>query len=180
MNFIARPASVWLSLLPFGKKINNQSKTFISWVGLRGAAPIIFATYPAAAQVDGAEQIFNIVFFVTILSLITQGMSLSWMARKLHLSEPASDNEENFGIEIPDTVGSQLHEMLCTEQLLSHGNHIKDIPFPKGVLVMMIKRGENYIVPNGNVELKEGDILLLIAESHVETPTPPLADTHRI
>lgn len=180
MNFIARPASVWLSLLPFGKKINNQSKTFISWVGLRGAAPIIFATYPAAAQVDGAEQIFNIVFFVTILSLITQGMSLSWMARKLHLSEPASDNEENFGIEIPDTVGSQLHEMLCTEQLLSHGNHIKDIPFPKGVLVMMIKRGENYIVPNGNVELKEGDILLLIAESHVETPTPPPADTHRI
>lgn len=176
MNLIARPVSVWLSLLPFGNKISHKSKAFISWVGLRGAAPIIFATYPAVEQVNGADQIFNIVFFVTLLSLLVQGMSLSWVAKKLGLSTPVPDTEENFGIEIPETVGSQLHEVYCTHQLLSHGKHIRDIPFPKGVLVMMIKRGEDYIVPNGNVELKEGDILLLIAENAVETPAPPPAN----
>ncbi len=63
MTFVARPLSVWLSLLPFGRKITNKSNLFISWVGIRGAAPIIFATYPVMAQVDGANQIFNIVFF---------------------------------------------------------------------------------------------------------------------
>lgn len=176
MNLIARPVSVWLSLLPFGNKISHKSKAFISWVGLRGAAPIIFATYPAVEQVNGADQIFNIVFFITLLSLLVQGMSLSWVAKKLGLSTPVPDTEENFGIEIPETVGSQLHEVYCTHQLLSHGKHIRDIPFPKGVLVMMIKRGEDYIVPNGNVELKEGDILLLIAENAVETPAPPPAN----
>ena len=65
MNLVARPASVWISLSPFGNKISNKSKAFISWVGLRGAAPIIFATYPVVEQVEGANDIFNIVFFVT-------------------------------------------------------------------------------------------------------------------
>ena len=87
MIFVARPVSVYLCLLPFGKKVTAKSKLFISWVGLRGAAPIIFATYPVVAKVDGGDQIFNIVFFVTLLSLLSQGMSLSWVAKKLGHSE---------------------------------------------------------------------------------------------
>lgn len=163
MVFVARPLSVWLCLLPFGRRINTSSKLFVSWVGLRGAAPIIFAMYPVAARVEGANQIFNIVFFVTLLSLIFQGMSLSWVARKLNLTEELEESPNNFGIEIPEDVGSTLHEVVCTERTLLGGNHIKDLSLPQGILVMMIKRGNEYIVPNGGVELKLGDILLLIS-----------------
>ena len=162
MTFVARPLSVWLSLLPFGRKITNKSKLFISWVGIRGAAPIIFATYPVLAQVDGASQIFNIVFFVTLISLLFQGMSLSWVARKLGLTEPLPEKENNFGIELTEDVGSTLREVLCTEELLQRGRHIRELSLPEGTLVIMIKRGDRYIVPNGSLELMLGDRLLLM------------------
>lgn len=162
MIFVARPLSVWLCLIPFGKKITMKSKVFVSWVGLRGAAPIIFATYPVVANVDGGNHIFNIVFFVTLLSLLLQGMSLSWVAKKLGLTEEVQNTGNNFGIEIPEEVGTKLYEVVCTEDILNNGRHIRDLALPKGKLVMMIKRGEKYIVPNGSVELQEKDILLLI------------------
>lgn len=164
MIFVARPLSVYLCLLPFGKKITGKSKMFISWVGLRGAAPIIFATYPVVAQVDGGNHIFNIVFFVTLLSLLFQGMSLSWVAKKLGLTEEVKDEGNHFGIEIPEDVGTKLYEVVCTDEMLSNGSHIRDLALPKGKLVMMIKRGEKYMVPNGGVELKNNDILLLISD----------------
>ena len=162
MTFVARPLSVWLSLLPFGRKITNKSKLFISWVGIRGAAPIIFATYPVMAQVDGANQIFNIVFFVTLISLLFQGMSLSWVARKLGLTEPLPEKENNFGIELTEDVGSTLREVHCTEELLQRGRHIRELSLPEGTLVIMIKRGDRYIVPNGSLELMLDDRLLLM------------------
>lgn len=164
MILVARPVSVWLCLMPFGKKITTKSKLFISWVGLRGAAPIIFATYPVVAKVDGGNQIFNIVFFVTLLSLLSQGMSLSWVAKKLGLTEDVPNMGNHFGIEIPEDVGTKLYEVVCTEEVLNNGRHIRDLALPKGKLVMMIKRGEKYIVPNGSVELCFGDILLLISD----------------
>lgn len=164
MMLVARPVSVWLSLLPFGNKISQKSKLFVSWVGLRGAAPIIFATYPVVAQVDGAEQIFNIVFFVTLISLLVQGMTLSRMAHKLDLCDPVPEKEDFFGIEFPDTMDSSLHEMRCTSQMLAQGDHIRDIPFPKGVLVMLVKRDERFLVPNGDLQLKPDDILLIVAQ----------------
>ena len=77
MMIVARPASVFLCLLPF-KNLGFKAKTFTSWVGLRGAVPIIFATYPVVADIDGADQIFNIVFFITLLSMIIQGSTISW------------------------------------------------------------------------------------------------------
>lgn len=88
MILIGRPLSVFLCLLPFGKKITLKSRLFISWVGLRGAVPIIFATYPVVANVPGSDVIFNIVFFITIVSLIIQGTTVSRAARLLGLSIP--------------------------------------------------------------------------------------------
>ncbi len=82
MMIVARPASVFLCLLPF-KNLGFKAKTFTSWVGLRGAVPIIFATYPVVADIDGADQIFNIVFFITLLSMIIQGSTISWAAKKV-------------------------------------------------------------------------------------------------
>ena len=171
MIFVARPISVWVSLLPFGNKINVRSKLFISWVGLRGAAPILFATYPVVAEVNGANQIFSIVFFVTLLSLVFQGMTLPWAARKLDLTAPLSEEKDFFGIEFPDTMDSSLHELPCTEKMLANGDHIKDIPFPKGVLVMLVKRNDKFIVPNGNLQLKPGDILLIVAQDGTAPPS---------
>ncbi len=164
MTLVARPLSVYISLLPFGKRITNKSKLFISWVGLRGAAPIIFATYPVVAGVEGASQIFNIVFFVTLFSLLFQGMSLSKVARKLDLTEPYDDRKMNFGIELPDDVAGALHEVTCTKQMLANGHQLKDLSFEKGALVMLIKRDEEYIVPNGSVELEPGDVFLVITD----------------
>lgn len=168
MMFVARPLSVWLCLWPFGHKITNKSKLFISWVGIRGAAPIIFATYPVMAKVDGGGQIFNLVFFVTLISLLFQGMSLSWFARKLDLTEVLPEKNDHFGIELPDDVGSTLHEVLCTEEMLLCGSYIRDLSLPPGALVMLVRRGNDYIVPNGSVELKLGDILLLISGKQMQ------------
>ncbi len=164
MIVVGRPLSVWLCLLPFRRKFSPRAQVFISWVGLRGAAPILFATYPVVAEVEGARQIFNIVFFVTLLSLLFQGMSLPWAARRLGLTDNAPETGDNFGVEIPEDVGTALREVPCTAEMLARGRYIRDLALPPGVLVMMVKRGDRYIVPGGSVELQEGDVLLLISE----------------
>lgn len=97
MILVGRPASVFLCLLPF-RRITLKAKAFVSWVGLRGAVPIIFATYPVVVDVPGASQIFNIVFFVTMLSLVVQGTTVIGAARKLKLEEAPQPNENDFGI----------------------------------------------------------------------------------
>ena len=163
MMFAGRPLSVFLCLAPF-RKVSLASRIFISWVGLRGAVPIIFATYPVIAGIEGSSLIFNIVFFITLLSLIVQGSTISWTARKLHLDLPASDDETAFGIEVPEEAG-KLVEITLTEDSLLHGNTLKELKLPEGMLVMMIKRGERFIVPNGSVVLNAGDRLLIISDN---------------
>lgn len=162
MIFIARPLSVFVSLIPFGRKISAKSKLFISWVGLRGAVPIIFATYPAAAEIDGAEQIFNIVFFITILSLIIQGSTISWMAKKLKLDAPADENDSALEMEFSDGINLATQELLISAEHLENGCTLKEINLPKGALVVVIKRGANHLVPNGTLEIKEGDRFLMV------------------
>ncbi len=168
MMFAARPLSVWLCLLPFGRRITGASKVFISWVGLRGAAPIIFAMMPVVAGVEGGGYIFNIVFFVTLLSLLVQGMSLSGVARRLGLTEEMEETPDYFGIEMPEELGTGLHKIVCTDEMLSGGALIRDISFPPGMLVMLVRRGERHIVPNGSLELLAGDELLLIKDGNPE------------
>ena len=170
MMLVARPVSVWFSLLPFGRKISTKSKLFVSWIGLRGAAPILFATYPVVNNVPGGEQIFNIVFFVTLISLVAQGMTLPWTARQLDLCDPVPEKPDFFGIEFPDTMDSSLHEMRCTKKMLAQGDHIRDIPFPKGVLVMLVKRDDKFLVPNGDLQLMPNDILLIVAQDGTQPP----------
>ena len=105
---VGRPLSVFLCLLPFGKRITLKSRLFVSWVGLRGAVPIIFATYPVVANVPGAHVIFNIVFFITIVSLVIQGTTVSWVARLLGLSTPLEKTGNDFGVELPEEIDSNL------------------------------------------------------------------------
>lgn len=161
---VGRPASVFISLLPF-RKISRKSKLFISWVGLRGAVPIIFATYPVVANVEGSSQIFNIVFFVTLISLLLQGTSVIKSARALNLVDNESRDDEDFGIELSDENTSQLETLYLTEQHLATGNTLREMNLPTGSLVIMIKRNEQYIVPNGKRKLHAGDALLILKEA---------------
>ncbi len=141
MIVVGRPLSVFLCLLPFGKRITLKSRLFVSWVGLRGAVPIIFATYPVVANVPGAHVIFNIVFFITIVSLVIQGTTVSWVARLLGLSTPLEKTGNDFGVELPEEIDSNLHDMTITQEMLEQADTLKDMNLPKGTLVMIVKRG---------------------------------------
>lgn len=163
MILVGRPLSVIISLVPL-HKISLRSKAFISWVGLRGAVPIIFATYPVVADIEGAGQIFNIVFFVTLISLLIQGTTVISSAKKLNLIDSNAKEEDEFGVELPDELPSTLQTITLTDEHLAAGNTLRDMHLPTGSLVMMIKRGQRYIVPNGTVRLQNGDSLLIIKE----------------
>ena len=164
MILIGRPLSVFLCLLPF-RKITMKSRLFVSWVGLRGAVPIIFATYPVVADVPGADVIFNIVFFITILSLVIQGTTVSKVARLLGLSTPMEKTGNDFGIELPEEIDSDLRDVTVTQEMLDKkGDTLKNMNLPQGTLVMIVKRGNEYLIPNGTLKLHVGDKLLLISE----------------
>lgn len=166
MIIIGRPLSVFLCLLPF-RKIKGRSKFFISWVGLRGAVPIIFATYPVVAGIEGSQQIFNIVFFITLLSLIIQGTSVAKVANLLKLSLPMPEEGNIFGVEMPEEINSDLRDCLVTTEMLSMGNRLMDAHLPKDTLVVMVKRDEEFIIPNGRLELIPGDTLLLLSKKEI-------------
>ncbi|MBP9507535.1 MAG: potassium/proton antiporter [Bacteroides sp.] len=162
MIIVARPVSVLLCLLPF-KNFTFKGKLCISWVGLRGAVPIIFATYPLIAGIENAGTMFNIVFFITILSLLIQGTTVTQVAGWLDLiGQPKRKNE--IGIELPDEIKSAMSEIDITPEVLLHGKKLMDLRLPDHTLVVMVKRGDNYFIPKGQTVLKEHDKLLIISD----------------
>jgi cell volume regulation protein A len=167
MIFFARPLTVFFCLLPF-RKMGFKDKTYISWVGLRGAVPIIFAIYPLVENVPHARLIFNIVFFCTLVSLVVQGTSLPLIARWLHLAEkPRQINKmKNFDIDFSSDIKSVTSEIEITAKILEKGNQLMNLPLPEQTLVVMIKREENYFVPTGQTILKEKDKILIITDNH--------------
>ena len=167
MIFVARPLTVGLCLLPF-RQMTFKAKCFVSWVGLRGAVPIIFATYPVVSEIPGSQIIFNIVFFITLLSLIFQGMTIAPVAKWLNLDLPQEKEGNDFGVEIPEEIDSQLTDVTLTAEMLENGNRLMDMNISKGTLVMLVKRGSEFMIPNGRMELKVGDKLLYISENKKE------------
>ncbi|MDE7146463.1 MAG: potassium/proton antiporter [Duncaniella sp.] len=163
MILVGRPVAVFACLAPM-RSITMRAKSFVSWVGLRGAVPIIFATYPVVADIEGASQIFNIVFFVTLLSLIVQGTTVIASANKLSLISEYPDDTDDFGVELPDDISTSLETLRLTASQLENGNTLRDMNLPQGSLVMMIRRGNKYLVPNGSLQLRKEDVLLIIKE----------------
>lgn len=163
MIIIARPATIFLCLLPF-KNYSTKGKLYISWVGLRGAVPIIFATYPWIEGVAYGSMFFNIVFFITILSLLIQGTTVTLSAKWLGLTDEPERKDE-FGIELPDFIKSAMSEIDITPAVLQHGNKLMDLTLPDHTLAVMVKRNERYFIPKGNTELKENDKLLMISDN---------------
>ncbi|MDM7997493.1 MAG: potassium/proton antiporter [Acidobacteriota bacterium] len=164
MMLIARPLSVFISLVFF--KGRRRGKWFISWVGLRGAVPIVFATYPLLAGVEKAHMIFNIVFFVSVTSVVIQGTTVSLVAKKLRLLLPVKVRRPTHtDFELADTVKSELVEIVMPKNSDAVGRQIVDLGFPKTALISILKRDGKFLSPNGATVLREGDVLLVISET---------------
>ena len=168
MSLVARPLSVFMLMAPF-KEMNWRGKSFVSWVGLKGAAPILFAIYPVVANVPEAKDMFNIVFFITLLSLLFQGTTIPFAAKLLKVGEKAEGEVDTMGIEMPDEMGT-LTNHIVTKKDLSKGNLLKDLNMPLGKRVIMIKRGDDFIMPDGGATLMEGDQMLIL-ESYSQNET---------
>lgn len=158
--FVARPASVFLTLAPV-RGVKFKEKLFVSWVGLKGAGPILFALYPVVHEVQGASDIFNVVFIVSLMSLILQGMSLTPVAKWLNLSYPEDPEVESFGMELPEEMG-MLSDHIISPDDLSAGKTLREMHLPHGIRVMMVKREGKFLVPHGSMELMEGDHLIIV------------------
>ena len=162
---VARPIATWLCLAPF-RKLSKRARNYISWVGLRGAVPIIFATYPWVANIEGAEVIFNVVFVMTIISLIVQGTTVSSMAELLGLAY--AEKESKFESALQDKVKSAFTEIAVTEQMLVEGNTLNKVSLPDNTLVVMVCRDGDYFVPKGSAQLQMGDKLLILSDRNDE------------
>lgn len=168
MIFVTRPISVFASLLPF-KDFRFSSKIFISWVGLRGAVPIIFAILAITNNVPHARLIFNIVFFCTLISLLVQGTTLPFIANKLGVSKKPEKNNlkpKHFDIDFPEEIKSATSEILITEEVLKRGSRLMDLKMPEKTLAIMVKRGDSFFVPTGRTTLTVGDKLLVITDDN--------------
>ncbi|MFR9164825.1 MAG: potassium/proton antiporter [Dysgonomonas sp.] len=168
MIFVSRPLAVFISLLPFStKKIKVKDRLFISWVGLRGAVPIIFAIYPLTAGVPHAKFIFNVVFFITILSLLLQGTFLGTIAKWLGLTNKSKERKKitDFDLDISEDMGSFMTEVILNNNSLRNGSMLMELPLPPEALVVLVKRDDDYFIPKGKTEMKAGDKLLIIADS---------------
>lgn len=162
MILVARPLATFISL-SFSKGLSVKGKTFLSWVGLRGAVPIIFATYPQMANIEGADTLFSIVFFITLLSLAIQGSTLPIMARWLGLDEEAKQEVSLFGVEIPQHTGAQMEERMVTTAMVAEGNRLMDLNLKEEELVILVRRGDEYMVPKGKLVLHVQDVLLIVS-----------------
>lgn len=161
---IARPLSVFVSLLFF--KMKSRSKWFISWVGLRGAVPIVFATYPLIAGIEKANLIFNIVFFISVTSVLIQGTTLSIIAKWLHVSLPEKVKQKSpLDIELSDSLKSVLVEINLPPESLANGKRIYELGFPRSTSIAIIQRNGKYITPSGSTVLEANDKLLVLAET---------------
>lgn len=169
MILIARPVAVLLCMAPF-RQFTLKAKAYVGWVGLRGAVPIIFATYALMSpQVEHARFMFNLVFFITILSLLIQGTTVNSMARWLHLTEELP--RRHFNMELPEEVAAVMTELKITPSHLADGNLVKEVQLPVDTLAILIKRGDKYLVPKGDTRLYIDDVLLMLAktDSHLAT-----------
>lgn len=160
---VARPVSVFLSLVFF--RMQLRKRFYISWVGLRGAVPIVFATYPLLAGIDKAPMIFNIVFFVSVTSVLIQGTTLGVVARWLHMAlperiKPISESEKLI-IDLPK---STLQEIEIKPHFQAVNKRVVDLKFPRSAFIVMIKRNDIYIRPGGSTVIQPNDVLMVLAD----------------
>jgi cell volume regulation protein A len=160
---VARPISVFISTAFF--KMKTRRRLYISWVGLRGAVPIVFATYPLLAGIEKANMIFNIVFFISVTSVLIQGTTLSLVAKWLHVALPEKvkkfNDVDKFILNLPKSVYKEFKILKNSSAI---GKQIVDLHFPKSAFIVMIKRGSVYIRPGGSTVIEQDDLLMILAD----------------
>lgn len=162
--FLARPVAVFISLSR-AQDLNWRKKLFVSWVGLRGAAPIVFATYPLLAHVHYAGTIFNLVFFISAISVLLQGTTLPIMAKWLHVSVPEKLKRKfPLDIELKEDLKSTLVEVDVPTTSPAVGKAIVDLTLPKNALIVLIHRNGKYLSATGETVIEGADHLLVLTD----------------
>jgi cell volume regulation protein A len=172
--FVARPLGVFAALLPF--RMTAREMGIISWVGLRGAVPIILATYPLVQDVPNADTLFNLVFFIVLMSVLLQGPLIPVVARWLGVDAPFHEAGPRYPIELEQTadLDSDLVEVPVPAGSPAVGKAIVELRLPEAALVVLISRDDKFIVPRGGTTLRDGDRLLVLADEE------SLAEVRRI
>ncbi len=167
---VARPISVFLSLSFF--KMRMRRRFYISWVGLRGAVPIVFATYPLLAGMEKASMLFNIVFFISVSSVLLQGTTLSVVAKWFRVALPQKVKRltelDKLVLDLPK---SSLHEIELMPDFYSIGKRIIDLNFPKTAFIVMINRDGKYLRPGGSTKLEPYDKLMVLTDKPEDIDT---------
>ncbi|MCE1200563.1 MAG: potassium/proton antiporter [Bacteroidia bacterium] len=159
---VSRPIGVFLSLLPFRMPLREIG--FTSWVGLRGAVPIVFATYPLIAGIDKSDLIFNIVFAISVVSVLLQGTTIPFAARLFGVTEnEAQSGPQNLSDIFDEETKTCMKEFVIPTGSTASGKKLLELNFPENALIAMIKRDGTYLIPGGNTTVKEGDIVVVIA-----------------
>lgn len=164
LMFIARPIAIFAGTI--FSRFNWREKLFISWTGLRGAVPIILATYPLTEGHPYATYMFNLIFFVVLTSVMIQGKTLAFAAKLLKL-DAAVREARSWTLNFDITPGSGTDitsevDLLPDAEVI--GRQVKDLRFPDGVTILLINRGEKYLIPKGWTVLEENDTLLLFGD----------------
>ncbi|SDB82096.1 potassium/proton antiporter [Shouchella lonarensis] len=158
---VARPIAVFLSM--FGMKFRWKEKLFLSWAGLRGAVPIVLATFPVIAELEHSQLFFNVVFFVVLTSTLIQGSTISYVAKKLQLTEPQKPTPlHSLELVSIGKTNVEIVELEMKEDTPVIGKTLEEITLPKGALVNAIIRSEQLIAPYGQTTIQEKDILYVL------------------
>lgn len=174
---ISRPVAVLLCMLPF-KRWRMRDRLMLGWVGLKGAVPVIFAVMCKAQGVPYADLIFNVIFLCTIVSLLSQGTTLTLVAKRLELATPPDETRrlKHFDMDLPDEIQSTAREVEVTDDMLISGCTLRELQMPPHTLIVMVRRGEDFFVPTGASELKTGDQLLVISDHDADAAYRHLTD----
>ncbi|MEP6730607.1 MAG: potassium/proton antiporter [bacterium] len=164
LAIVARPLVTALCLAPF--RYRWRESAYVGWVGLRGAVPIVLATIPVMANVPGAHQIFDVVFFIVVVGAIVPGATVPWMTRVLRV-ESAAPPPPKASIEVDARAprGDELRAYFISPHLAVAGALLSEIPFPKGAAVSMLERGGALIAPSGATRIQSGDYVYVIASA---------------
>lgn len=163
LTFIARPAAVFLILLPFRSSLRQC--LLVAWSGLRGAASIVFAIMVIAGGTSLEHDLFHIVFFISLLSVAIQGSLLPTAARKLDMVDNSSDIRKTFN-DYQDDSDLTLMRMYIPSGHNWENRKIEDVSFPTGSLALMVKREDDTLIPRGSTTILAGDTIILSVPSY--------------
>ncbi|MBM4441310.1 MAG: potassium/proton antiporter [Candidatus Rokubacteria bacterium] len=174
LMFVARPVGVLLVLFP--SKMPRAAKAMVAWVGLRGAVPIVLATFPLLAGVPGADRLFDLVFFVVLTSVLLQGTSIPAVARWLGLDVAAERPLVPSDVSAVATAGALLTEIRVPPGSATAGKRVLDLGLPRGALMVLLKRGDHVIIPDGGTEIEEGDVVVVLADERAHEAIKALVE----